>query len=53
MIYNFFNKQWEESAIETGVTELHELIVTKFQKRKVYSSYIYNNIWGADLDMDY
>ena len=28
--------------------ELHEPIIRKFQKRKVYSAFK-NNIWGADL----
>ena len=28
--------------------ELHKLIVKKFEKRKVHSSFI-DNIWGADL----
>ena len=32
--------------------DLHELIINKFKKRKVYSSLI-DNIWGADLaDME-
>ena len=28
--------------------KLHKLIVRKFEKRKVYSSFI-DNVWGADL----
>ena len=28
--------------------ELHKLVIRKFKKRKVYSSFI-ENIWGADL----
>ena len=28
--------------------KLHKLIVRKFEKRKVYSSFI-DNMWGADL----
>ena len=28
--------------------ELHEQIIRKFEKRKVYSSFK-DNIWGADL----
>ena len=28
--------------------ELHKLIMRKFEKRKVHSSFI-DNIWGADL----
>ena len=30
------------------VVELHKLIIRKFEKRKVYSSFK-DNIWGSDL----
>ena len=54
MIYKFFDKKTAGSGIksmpqnEQLAEELHQPIIRKFKKRKVYSSFKYN-IWGADL----
>ena len=44
-------KKTIESGIDENIklaNELHKLIIRKFNKRKVYSSFK-DNIWGADL----
>ena len=53
MVYNFFDKKSKGSGIinESNyqlANELHKSIITKFKKRKVYSSFR-DNIWGIDL----
>ena len=54
MVYKFFHKKSSESgvaAIEPNYqlpNELHKQIVSKFKKRKVYSSFR-DNIWEVDL----
>ena len=63
MVYKSFDKKSvslaEKSASDGAVKnqnmsnkelaeELHKPIISKFKKRKVYSSFI-DNIWGADL----
>ena len=53
MVYKFFDKKFNRSGIinESNyqlVNELHEPIIKKFKKRKVYSSFR-DNIWGVDL----
>ena len=62
MVYKFFDKTivslTNKSAAGSGiksmpqneqlVEELYKLIIRKFKKRKVYSTFK-NNIWGADL----
>ena len=53
MVYKFFDKKFNRSGIinESNyqlVNELHEPIIKKFKKRKVYSSFK-DNIWGVDL----
>ena len=51
MVYKFFDKKTIESGIDENIklaNELHKLIIRKFNKRKVYSSFK-DNIWGADL----
>ena len=54
MVYKFFDKKSEGSGIVNNkeniqlAEELHEPIIRKFEKRKVYSSFR-DNIWGADL----
>ena len=51
MVYKFFNKKSSGSGITTIkpnyqlANELHKLLITKFKKRKVYSSFR-DNIWG-------
>ena len=49
MIYNFFNKKIGRKCNRNHcytnqklAAELYELIITKFQKRKLYSSFIHN-----------
>ena len=59
MVYNFFDKTTLRRAFKSEVMpnqqlaeELHEPIITKCEKRKVYSSFI-NNILRVDLaDME-
>ena len=55
MFYKFFGKKSAGSGIKNEITqnqqlaeELHKLIIKKFKKRKVYSSFK-DNICGADL----
>ena len=53
MVYKFFDKKSSESGIANEsnyqlVNELHNPIIRKFKKRKVYSS-CRDNIWGFDL----
>ena len=53
MVYKFFDKKSKGSGIinESNyqlANELHKLIIRKFKKRKVYSSFK-DNIWGVDL----
>ena len=63
MVYKFFDKKSallaDKSTKGTGIktdikeneqlaNELHEPIIRKFKKRKVYSSFK-DNIWGVDL----
>ena len=55
MIYNFFDKNFSGGAIKKEIMqneelakELHKPIITKFEKRKLHSSFI-DNIWGAYL----
>ena len=53
MVYEFFDKKFSGSVIANEpnyqlANELHKLIIRKFKKRKVYSSYRDNN-WGVDL----
>ena len=55
MVYKFFDKKSKGSGIKNEIkenqqiaNELHELIIRKFKKRKVYSSFK-DNVWSADL----
>ena len=56
MVYNFFDKKSQESGFANNndkeniqlADELHEPIIKKFFKKKVYSSFR-DNIWRADL----
>ena len=53
MVYKFFDKKSKGSGIANEpnyklANELHEPIIRKFKKRKVYSSFS-DNIWGVDL----
>ena len=54
MVYKFFDKKSQGSGLANNkeniqlADELHEPIIRKFKKRKVYSSFR-DNIWGADL----
>ena len=53
MVYKFFDKMSKGSGVinESNyqlANELHQPIIKKFQKRKVYSSFK-DNIWGVDL----
>ena len=53
MIYKFFDKKSKGAGIkfmssQQVAKELHKLIIRKFEKRRVYSSFK-NNIWGDDL----
>ena len=51
MIYKFFDKKTFDSGIKNDqqlVQEFHKLIIRKFKKVKVHSTFI-DNIWGADL----
>ena len=52
MVYKFFDKKSKGSGITNEsnfqlTNELHKLIIKKFKKRKVYSSFK-DNIWGVD-----
>ena len=53
MVYKVFEKKSKGSVINNEPNyqlsnELHNQIIRKFKKRKVYSSFRYN-IWGVDL----
>ena len=53
MIYKFFDKNLKGSSIKSMpsqqlANELHQPIIRKLQKRRVYSSFT-DNIWGVDL----
>ena len=54
MVYKFFDKKTSGSGITDFkpnyqlANELHKLIIRKFKKRKVYSSFR-DNIWDNDL----
>ena len=53
MVYKVFDKKFSGSGIDKEpnyqlANEIHKLIVRKFKKRKVYSSFR-DNIWGDDL----
>ena len=54
LVYNFFDSNISGSGAklipENGqlANELHKLIIRKFEKRKVYSTFK-DNIWGVDL----
>ena len=55
MVYKFFDKKTSGSGIKNEnmsnkilAAELDKPIIRKFDKQKVYSSFI-DNIWGADL----
>ena len=52
MVYKFFDKKTIESGINNEslklADELHEPIIRKFNKRKVYSSFK-DHIWGFNL----
>ena len=52
VVYKLFDKKSSRSGITNGsdyqlANELHKLIIKKFKKRKVYSSFR-DNIWGVD-----
>ena len=52
MVYKSFDKKPSGSGIANEpnyqlANELHKLIIKKFKKRKVYSSFR-DNIWGVD-----
>ena len=55
VVYKFFDKKSKGTGIKNEIkqnqqsaNELHEPIIRKFKKRKVYSSFK-DNIWGVDL----
>ena len=54
MVYKFFDSEVSGSGAklipenEQLANELHQPIIRKFEKRKVYSTFK-DNIWGADL----
>ena len=49
MLYKFFDKKSGGSGSKsTQNQQLHKLIIRKFKRCKVYTSFKYN-IWGADL----
>ena len=55
MLYKFFDKKTSGGAVKNEnisnkvlAEKLHKLIIRKFEKRKVHSSFI-DNIWGVDL----
>ena len=55
MVYRFFDKKVCDSGVRSEIIrnqeleeEIHKPIIRKFEKRKIYSSFI-ENIWGADL----
>ena len=53
MVYKFFDNKSSESGVATEpnyelANELHQQIIRKFKRRKVYSSFR-DNSWGVDL----
>ena len=53
MVFKVFNKRSNGSGVDNEpnyqlANELHEQIIWKFKRRKVYSSFR-DNIWGVDL----
>ena len=58
MVYKFFDKKSKGSGLKENqgnflqhsqlANELHNPIIRKFKKRKVYSSFK-DNVWGVDL----
>ena len=55
MVYKFFDKKSKGNGIKNDIkenqqlaNELHKLIIRKFKKRKVYSSFK-DKFWGVDL----
>ena len=53
MVYRFLDKKSAESGVATKpnqqlVNKLHEQIIRRFKRRKVYSS-LRDNIWGVDF----
>ena len=55
MVYKFFDKKSKGTGIKNQIkenqqlaNELHQPIIRKFKKRKVYSSFKHN-IWAVDL----
>ena len=54
MVYKFFDKKSQGKGLANNkenvqlADELHKLVIDKFKKRKVHSSFK-NNIWGIDL----
>ena len=55
MVYKFFHKNTSRDAIKSEIMpnkqlaeELHKPVITKFEKRKLHSSFI-DNIWGVDV----
>ena len=49
LVYQFFDKKTAGSDIKSiPQNELHEPIIRKFKKRKVYSA-LKDNVWAADL----
>ena len=54
MVYKFFDKKSQGKGLANNkeniqlANELHEPIIKRFNKRKVYSSFKVN-IWGVDL----
>ena len=51
LVYKFFNERTKGSGVNNLqlAEELHKPIVRNFKRRKVYSSFILDNIWGVDL----
>ena len=52
MVYKFFDKKSKGSGLKNQqlADELHKLIIKKFKKRKVYSSFK-DNIWGVNMQL--
>ena len=55
MVYRYFDIKSSGSGVKSEsmpnqklTEELHKLIIRKFEKRKVHSSFM-DKIWGADL----
>ena len=56
MVYKFLEKKSHAGAVKNWIIpsqelaeELHKPVIRKSEKRKVYSSFKDNVIWGADL----